>query len=567
MPSRDELRQQLLKIDNRGYKSYKSIEGTYQYKDFTLIIDHVQGDPFALPSRMRVKLPQSFAEVPLDLFMNKSRRIALCDFLTRGIVQQCQRYSKSRGTGRSGIIEVDRPGQEVLERTTVLIAEDEIEARFAVGLPARGRNILGRQAAEMLCDLLPKIVIQSLKYSNLDAAKVKQFVETVEDADWIRGELEDRKLIAFIPNGALLPRSSGISQEPMATGSVPFESPQSLRVEFHRPNYGKIMGMGIPRGVTLIVGGGFHGKSTLLEAIQRGVYNHIPGDGREFVVSHSSAVKIRSEDGRRVAGVDISSFINNLPQRRSTASFWTEDASGSTSQAANTMEALEVGAKVLLIDEDTAATNFMIRDHRMQELIVKEHEPIIPFVDKIQQLYGDHGVSTVLVMGGSGDYFDTADRVIAMEAYVPSDVTEKARAIAKKYEAERKPEGGPHFGYVRHRIPIPESLDPSQGKKEVRLKTQDTENILFGSQDIDLSAVEQIVDQSQVRAIAYAMVYAKRHCMDTGNPLSEVLDRAMKNIEENGLDILTDFPQGDLAGFRRFELAAAINRLRTFEVR
>ena len=567
MSSREELRKQLLKIDNRGYKSYKSIEGSYQFKDFSLIIDHVQGDPFAMPSRMRVKVPQSFAEIPKDLFMNKSRRIALCDFLTRGVVQQSRRYSKSRGTGRSGIIEMDRPGQEVLERTTVLVGQDEIEARFVVGLPARGRNILGRQAAEMLCDLLPKVVNQSLKYSNLDTVKVKQFVETVEDADWIRGELDHRNLIAFIPNGAVLPRSSGISQEPLASGSVPFDSPRSLRVEFNRPNHGKIAGMGIPRGVTLIVGGGYHGKSTLLEAIQRGVYNHIPGDGREFVISHPSAVKIRSEDGRRVAGVDISPFINNLPQRRSTASFWTEDASGSTSQAANTMEALEAGARVLLIDEDTAATNFMIRDHRMQELIVKDHEPITPFIDKIRQLYADHSVSTILVIGGSGDYFDTADLVIAMEAYVPSDVTEKAKAIAKKYEAERKPEGGPHFGYIRHRIPIPESLDPSQGKREVRLKTQDTENILFGSQDVDLSAVEQIVDQGQVRAIAYAMVYAKLHCMDAGNPLSEVIDRVMKNIEENGLDILNGFYQGDLAGFRRFELAAAINRLRTFEVR
>ncbi len=567
MPTHEELRRHLLRIDGRGYKAYKDIRGRYTFPGFTLIIDHVQGDPFAAPSKLRVLVPQSVAGFPPDTYSSHSREVALRDFLTRQFDVQARRLSERRGTGRSGLIAIDRPGQEVLERTSAFVDERMVEVRFVVGLPAHGRRVLGRQAAEMLCDDLPRIVERALKYRNLDVQALQRHIETAEDADWIRERLRERGLVAFVADGAILPRRSGVDDRPLETGAVPFQSPPSLRVEFHRPNLGPIHGMGIPQGVTLIVGGGFHGKSTLLRALERGVYNHIPGDGREFVVTDPAAVKVRAEDGRRVVGVDISPFINNLPQGRSTAFFTTDNASGSTSQAANIIEALEAGAQVLLLDEDTAATNFMIRDHRMQELIAKDLEPITPFIDKVRQLFTDYGVSTVLVMGGSGDYFDVADTVIAMENFLPHDVTEEARAIARKYAAERKQEGGEHFGRIRPRVPLAHSLDPSKGRRSVRLKAPDTDTIVFGTQDIDLSAVEQVVDESQVRAIAHALVYAKERYMDGRRTLPEILDRVMADVEVRGLDVLTPFPTGDLAMFRRFELAAALNRLRTLEVK
>jgi predicted ABC-class ATPase len=324
--------------------------------------------------------------------------------------------------------------------------------------------------------------------------------------------------------------------------------------------------MGIPAGVTLVVGGGFHGKSTLLKAIELSVYNHIPNDGRELVVTHPAAVKIRAEDGRSIAGVDISPFINQLPQGRSTRQFATPNASGSTSQAANIMEALEAGAKLLLVDEDTAATNFMIRDRRMQQLIAKDKEPITPFIDKVRQLYAEYGVSTILVIGGSGDYFDVADTVIAMENYQPHDVTENAKAIAFATRTERIPEGGKQFGQITPRIPLPESIDPSRGQREVKLKVRDVDEVLFGTEEIDLSAVEQIVEAGQLRAIASAIVYAKEHYMDGRCTLPEILDRVIADIESEGLDTLSNLPEGDLVLFRRFELAAALNRLRTLKV-
>jgi predicted ABC-class ATPase len=567
MSDHNKLQTTLLKLDGASYKAYKDLKGHYQFPNFTLIIDYVQGDPFASPSKLRVKVPQSVAGFPQQLYQSSSREIALRDYLTRQFHDAATKTSSRRGTGKSGLIAITNCGQEVVDRTSVFIDDNCVEVRFVVGLPARGRRILGRQAAEILCADIPKIVEKAFIYSSLNAKEIQQQVETIEDADWLRSQLAAKKLVAFVANGAILPRRSGVDSHPLENNAIPFQSPASLKVKFNCPNRGLIEGMGIPEGITLIVGGGYHGKSTLLKAIELGVYNHIPNDGREFVVTNPTAVKIRAEDGRSIAGVDISPFIKNLPQNRSTTNFSTANASGSTSQAANIIEALEAGANLLLIDEDTAATNFMIRDRRMQQLISKEREPITPFIDKVRQLYRDRGVSTILVMGGSGDYFDVAHTVIAMDNFQPQDVTEQAQAIAQKYTTDRASEGGTNFGKATPRIPFPNSINPSRGKRAVKLKVRDVDEVAFGTEDIDLEAVEQIVEIGQLRAIALAIVYAKAKYMDNKRTVSEILDKVMKDISEQGLDILTEFPQGDLALFRRFELAAALNRLRTLQVR
>jgi predicted ABC-class ATPase len=629
MTNKESLQRHLLQLDNRGYKAYKDIQGSYDFSEFTLIIDYVQGDPFASPSKFRVIVPPNIAQIPGELFTSRSREIALRDYLTRQFDKAADSISSKRGTGKSGMIAVTRFGQEVLERTSAFITPPTppyqggekisisppyqggelggVELRFAVGLPAGGRSILGRQAAEMLCEDIPEIVSKSLKYANLNAAECRRHVETVEDADWLREQLAEKGLVAFVADGSILPRRTGVDDRPLLNNAVAFGSPPSLRVECNCPNLGLISGMGIPAGITLIVGGGYHGKSTLLRAIELGVYNRIPGDGREFVVTNPAAVKIRAEDGRSVAGVDISPFINHLPQGRDTSQFYTENASGSTSQAANIIEALEVGRRkfgngfcngfngcqsdvrrkkkegrgneeqesrkkeqdlvpVLLVDEDTAATNFMIRDRRMQELIAKDQEPITPFIDKVRQLYADYGVSTILVMGGSGDYFDVADTVIALDNFQAYDVTEKAKEIAKNYSISRAAEGGENFGEITQRVPVPASLDPIRGRRDVRVKVRDVDELAFGTEEIDLGAVEQIVDSGQLRAIAAAMVYAKQQYMDGKRTLSEIIDLVMADIDAQGMDILSPFPEGDFVMFRRFELAAAINRLRSLSV-
>lgn len=574
MKSKEDLQRILNRIDRKGYKAYKDIKGEYEFSDFTLIIDHVQGDPFASPSRVRVRLPHRVAGFPGDLLNAGRRKIAIRDYLTRQFNMAIRNSVKgNRGIGNSGVIGIDMPGQEVLERTSVMIDLDFVEARFVMGLPASGRTVLSREASEMFFNEVPEIVKRSLEFSSLNVRQLTEHIEIVEDQEFIRGQLEDCSLISFIANGSILPRRSGVDDRPLSSSSepfdhvIPFQSPPSLEVEFSTPNKGLLRGMGIPKGVTLIVGGGFHGKSTLLNAMERGVYCHIPGDGREYVVTHPAAVKIRAEDGRRIERVDIGPFIQNLPFGKETTAFSTDNASGSTSQAANIMEALESGASVLLMDEDTSATNFMIRDLRMQELVSKDKEPITPFIDKVGQLHVELGVSTILVMGGSGDYFDVADTVVMLDEYRPRDVTARTNEIIDKFKNERKKEGGAGFGKVSHRVILPESFNPQRGKRDVKIDAKGLRSILYGRTSIDLSQVEQLIDMSQTRAIGDIIHYYSQRYLKEGDTFKVGLNKVMNDLEEKGLDILSRNKMGNYALPRIFEVAAAINRMRTLKVR
>ncbi|MCB9267750.1 MAG: ABC-ATPase domain-containing protein [Lewinellaceae bacterium] len=559
MKTKEDLNQMLRRIDGKGYKAYKDIQGQYVFGQFRLHIDYVQGDPFASPSRLRLRVENRFPEWA---WQNRSREVALRDFLARQFARCIRRFAKGqRGSGKSGAVFIDEPGQEVLERTAVVLDGAEVEVRFQVGLPAFGRRIAGQQAAAILLDELPAIAGHSLFPEVLDEEKLREHLLANEDADALRSHLEELGLVAFVANGAMLPRASGIDPRPLE-GGLPFHSPGNLEVEIQLPNR-KVIGMGIPRGITLITGGGYHGKSTLLRAIELGIYNHIPGDGREFVVTNPQAAKIRAEDGRFVEKVNISPFINNLPQSTDTLRFSTQNASGSTSQAANVMEALEAGAQALLIDEDTSATNFMIRDQRMQQLVPKEREPITPFVDKARQLFEELGVSSIVVVGGSGLYFDIADKVLCMVEYQPQDLTERAREIALAHPQGRQEEGGESFGPLPRRIPIGQSIDAFKGRRE-KIRAFATRSLQFGASEIDLSAVEQLVDNSQLNAIGDALLYARQY-MD-GRPLAEVLDRVMADIESGALDVLSRRKEGHHAIFRKLELAAALNRLRSLRV-
>lgn len=556
----------LAELDGRGYKSYKSIKGRFDADSFDLLIDYVQGDPFAEPSRVRAVVPASSARLPEWSLGSEAARVATADFLSRVLHSNLSRHSRERGSGRSGELRILRPGQEVLARTSVLVGEGgEVEARFRVGLPARGRTILGRQASELLTEIVPGVVEESLLFRSLDGAALRRHVETVEDARALRSQLEGRGLVAFIADGSHLPRRTGIDDRPLPAGeAVPFRSPESLRVTLEAPHAGEVAGMGVPAGVTLIVGGGFHGKSTLLRAIERGVYDHIPGDGRERVVTVPGAVKVRAEDGRAVAGTDISNFIGELPGGQDTRSFRTGNASGSTSQAAAIVEALEVGANCLLLDEDTSATNLLIRDARMQALVPDEYEPITPFIDRAREL-ADLGVSTIMVLGGSGDYLDVADTVIAMHEFEPAEVTGRAREVARAFPTERR--GAPRpWRLVAPRSPSPSSLDPGLGRREVHIKARSEERILFGGEEVELSAVEQLVEVAQTRAIAMTLAWARGRIIDGRRTVAEALGEVMAVIEREGLDLvqeeLTAELTGELAEFRVFELAAFLNRIR-----
>ncbi|WP_338054279.1 ABC-ATPase domain-containing protein [Streptomyces spiramenti] len=556
MRVRQDLDDVLRGMDGAPYGQYKRLAGLWQLDGGALLrLVRGQADPFAPPARLAVRLGPEAAGLPAELLRTDDRRRAVAAYLAA---------TAARSAG-DGPLRVDGGGQEVLHRSSCVVDPDgTVTVRMGAPLPGRGRRIDGPAARRLLCDQVPALLAR-LTHRSLDAAELRRYVACVEDSVALRRHLPDLGLVAFVADGAVLPRRSGVSDRPAAGPDVvPFTSPSELRTTVQLPHAGEVSGMGVPEGVTLVVGGGFHGKSTLLRALESGIWDHVPGDGRELVVARADTVKVRAEDGRRVARVDVHAFVDGLPTGADTADFSTDNASGSTSQAASLCEAVEAGARVLLIDEDTAATNLMIRDARMQALVAADREPLTPFVDLVGSLHRDHGVSTVLVMGGSGDYMEVADRVLMMDAYRPADVTARARELVADVPTGRMAEAD-RFPAVTHRVPVPGSLDPAvRGRPKVRARGADT--LSYGEDDIDLRAVAQIADGRQVAGVGLALQELLRggH-VDGRRTLAEALDR----LEEHGgltTEALLAVRDEEFAVPRRHEVAAALNRLRSLRI-
>ncbi|SDK48072.1 ABC-ATPase domain-containing protein [Sediminibacillus albus] len=564
-----ELQRKLKQVDGKSYKGYKSIQGRYSFHRFELVIDYVQGDPFAAPSKIRLIIPDAYRKIQPDWKNDRQRKIYTEDTIARSVAKAINNNTVySKGSGKSGLIAIDAPGQEILERSAVVLDDGYTTICLSVGLPANGRRINGREAEKLFFEAIPAILEKSI-YSISDA-EIEASVELADQHQAIRQKMRENGWISFIADGAVLPRESGISNRPMKQ-AVPFESTEENRVSIDIPHQEEpLTGMALKKGIVLIVGGGYHGKSTLLQAVERGVYHHKKGDGREYVLTDPRAVKVRAEDGRQVSTVNIAPFINDLPHKQDTSRFTTENASGSTSQAANVVEALEAGASTILIDEDTSATNFMIRDQRMQELVVNEKEPITPFIDRVEQMRDQLGVSTILVMGGSGDYFEAADQVIMMDRYQPHNVTERARSIAEKYPFSRNLFNQQEFGDLPVRQFLNGSLQTNQGKKS-KVQAKGLATIIMGRTDIALHYVEQLVDPSQTRMIAEILRHlVQKHWLNKNRSLTELLDAIELQMDEKGLGSFAPFPEqhpGDLARPRRFEIAATLNRMRTAKVK
>ena len=558
-----DLRNLLNRIDHRGYPAYKDTRGMYQFPGYVLSIDHVQGDPFASPSKVSVHVKGKTAGFPQELYKGDHQRIALQDELTRQFGRRAEQFAfKAKGSGKSGLISVSRCGQEVLERTACTMdpSTGDIVLRMEIGFPANGRTINARELEKILFDFVPECVKYSLMYKNMDAKRLRGIIDLAEDQQYIREMLPKMGLCAFVADGSILPRESGVSSRPMK-GGVKFQSPEELKVTMELPHKGAVTGMGIRKGITLTVGGGYHGKSTLLKALELGVYNHIAGDGREYVITDDTAMKIRAEDGRSIQRTDISMFINDLPNGKDTVHFSTEDASGSTSQAANVVESIEAGTSLLLIDEDTSATNFMIRDELMQRVIHRDMEPITPFIERIRELYDRYGISTVIVAGSSGAYFHIADTIIQMDRYVPKDITEYAKKEAESFPMISVPEQDgvtPDFG----RCPRPNQA--FKGNDRIKMKTMGREAVMINKETIDLRYVEQIMDSEQVTALGYCMRYAQKHIMDGRKNLRQIVDELENVIRKGSLAALCESSSSIscMAMPRRQEIFACFNRYR-----
>ncbi len=566
MKNSEGLKKDLDRIDGKTYRLYKDLEGQYDFENYTLSIDYVQGDPFASPSRIRVIVNQNIAKFPKNLFDNEDKNIAVADYLTREFYSNINRCSeKVFGSGKSGLIAISRCPQEILNRTSIIIDENKIEARFYVGFPANGRSVLSRELEKILYKVIPNIVEKSLIYKNINSEKLISRVKLVEDQEHIRRSLCDRGLVGFVANGSMLPRENGISTKAFKGGKA-FVSPKELEVEFDTQSKGKICGMGIKKGITLIVGGGYHGKSTLLKALELGVYNHIEGDGREFVITDASALKVRAEDSRCVTKTDISLFISNLPNGKDTLEFYTENASGSTSQAANIIEGIESDTKLFLIDEDTSATNFMMRDELMQKLVSKEKEPITPFIEIVRPLYEQKDISTIIVAGSCGDFFDIADSVIQMYNYEAVDVTKEAQKLSKGHIIKRINDRNLKIDIAFNRVVKAGTI--KSGEKGVKIKTIGLDTLSINREDIDLRAVEQIVDAEQLNAIGSIMKWAEANIMNKGLSFENMIDNIICEIEKNGLISIEAVKggSGSLAMPRKQEIMAAYNRYRNLKI-
>ena len=575
MQSSRELQNQLRSIDHKSYPAYKALRGSYQFDGYQLNIDHVQGDPFAAPSHVSVFVPASVAAFPEYAVKNELTRHALSDFLARQFAKQVNQYTfKAKGSGKSGLISVTQCGQEVLYRTACEVTNKGITARFAVGFPANGRTINARELEKILFEYLPVCVTQAFSYKNLNAKAVQAAIELAEDQDYIRKQLDTMGLVAFVADHAVLPRESGISSKPMKN-SVEFESPESLRVSMELPHKGTITGMGIPKGITLIVGGGYHGKSTLLTALELGVYNHIAGDGREYVITDGSALKMRSEDGRFIKDVDISMFINDLPNKKDTRCFSTEDASGSTSQAAGIIEGMEAGSRVFLLDEDTSATNFMVRDAFMQRVVSPDKEPITPFLSRARALYEQAGISTILVAGSSGAFFHIADTVIQMDNYRPVDITEKAKALCASFPiSEETPT--PFSMPQSHRIMTKDANGATRRRdyrtgavkkdepERLKVKVMGRDGFALGKQNVDLRYIEQLIDTEQTAALGIMLKYAVEKLIDGKRTLSDIAEYMITQMQKKGLSFFAEgsYIPGGYAMPRPQEIYACLNRYR-----
>ncbi len=547
----------LHKIDGSSYGAYKRALGTWDFGDYKVIFDRIQSDPYAPPSAVRVQYLRSKTRLPADQLESKDQRLATADFLARGFAE----VAREQG---SRSLSIARCGQEILERSYASVAPDFFELRIAMRMPARGRTILGHQARRILSDELPQVIEKLFDFSaaaHYDAWQ--RHVRALEDYRALSEQVAAADLVAFIADGALLARESGISQKPMLD-AVPFETPESLRVSFDLPHAGTVSGMGIPGGVTLLVGGGYHGKSTVLSAIERGVYPHVPGDGRELVAALTSTMKVRAADGRPVTKVDVSPFINHLPTGADTTRFSTQNASGSTSQAASIIEATQAGSPVLLLDEDTSATNLLIRDARMRELVVAQQEPITPLIDRIRGLWEQEGISVILVTGGSSAYLNVADRVLQMESYRCVDVTDKARALVESMPVSV--EQLPGFPDLASRVVAPSKARSDRPKT----KAAGVDRIEIDREGVDVRDVEQIVDPGQTEAIAYAVRGLTEQLADSEKTLQELADAVENRLVENGLDALSKFGArrypATLVMPRRVDIIAGVNRLRSLKI-
>ncbi len=567
MKDKQEFYQLLADIDGKDFSEYASIIGDFDFSRYVVKFNRIPAEGEGTTVLFVVRVPQMVAEFPPHLTNTPIRRTALEDLLTR---RMADAIGQASGYDAEGVsrrrISIAVPGQKILPRSALVVADEFVEARLTCNLPARNGRILGSEARDVFFRELPAVVNASLIYCNLDEREVEQFVDLMEDADAVRQALPTRGMISFVAEGAQLTRSDR-SDLPDAVRNQVIQVPESLRLTVEVPNAGNLRGLGIPSGITVILGDAYSGRPELMKALAAGIYNHVPGDGREHVVSMPDTVYVAAEDRRSVQRVDISAFVRENPAGRDVKQYTTSHADPCAAQAAATAEALEIGARALLFDEADSNSGFLCLDSRLKGLSSSADVHFIPLSARARQIADELGVSLV-VAGASSvtEFIPVADTVLRIDNFKISDVTREAKQLAiqmNDLQADRADVAGLA---ERSRWVVPSSIDPSQGRHDAVIEAASTELLHFGGCDLDLRGIVQLADAHQTSTIGLVLYYAKTRYMDEGRPIREILDLVDRDLSTEGLECLSRELRGDLARPRRYEIAAALNRLPTLRI-
>ena len=540
-----ELDELLRRTDGKRYSVYKKLrELIIDYGNAEAVFTKVQGDPHAPPSVIEIVIPSRAHKLSKTLF-KQEYYIPLTDYISRALYRITKKLSKRCGSGYSCYIGIPRPGPWILKRSCAEIKDRDIVLRIYIGLPARGRRILGDRARKLLLESIPKIINTIISLRN-NEEEIEKHIECYLDQEYLRQWLYENNYAFFIADRSILPRESSISEKPMAN-AIPFKSPKSFKVAVKLPSGKLVTGMAMPMGVILITGGGYHGKTTLLEAIQEGIYNHIKGDGREYIVSRKYTIMVRAEDGRIVSSVDISSFIEQLPMNSDTIKYSSLDASGSTSMAASINEAIEAGAELILIDEDTSATNLLFKDNVMAKIITKE--PIRPLCLQVRDLVRKTKASVIIVASASSSFLGVADKIILMEDYIPRDITPKVK------------ENVPHKIELDYKLPKNRIFHGIKGLRRIRAKgykiaAEYIDGVKF---ELDLSYYPRIVEKGQVKFIAH--IVEKISQLKRPMSIHELINYINKLIYEKGFSGFVHPVPPDLTIVDGFDVIWVLNRL------
>ena len=563
------LYQKIRSLNGKNYGLYKSLaDKPWDFGDFALEFLHVQGDPYAPASRVLIKANLSMLGYAGEWGGTYERRLALSDFLYRKL----GRLVQERYPGKDAAVIFDTAGPEMLVRNSLWIDNGELRACLQVKLPGDGRKIQAELAAEILTMVLPDLVSAGLYYSKSDEVFLQEHYRVLAERKEILSQLDARGLCAFVPDGAVLPRASGLSEMPLE-GAVPFVAPEEMAVTLNVCGR-DIRGMGIPKGVTVITGGAFHGKSTLLQALTRSVYPHIPGDGREGIVIDESALRVGVEDGRSVRGTDLSHFVRDLPGGVSTKDFNTLSASGSTSEAANLLEAMEAGSRTFLIDEDSSAVNFLIRDVRVRKLLGDDREPLIPLTDRIREISAQ-GYSFILVAGACGDYLDLADNIVIMANY-KAECAEftpmsswKTEGLIGSTEPAEVQQPRPFVAYMQ---PLQKSVRPTSAvERQVKVKLAGDTLLQIGFLVSDTSRLNTLVDRQQRFGAGFVLLNLLQNAAsnaesgdasNAGDSVAETIQKLYEKIQNVGFRNLPQGMSREMSLPRVVDIACVAFRLR-----